>query len=741
MAKLMHNQTIRVSGELDGIYRIVLFDSARNLAILVCLDSSAPAHAPSSESAKLHLQNKRPAPLCGALNWIEAETLLSLLDDGELTVIEIQRENFKTSPAAQKRFERRVMVMSRFLEIDILCDSILAHHSLGELVRQTLNKHGVSRYFIYHCWSLLCRYGFTEDSLQSRYDRCGAAGVRRDCSADGNKKAGRKTNKERLEQQTGVPFINAQPGMSAHWRNLILTQDRKIPTPKPRLSTRYTQILSGAFVKDYLQIDGVLVAQKLKKGEYPNKRQVKRVLEVEVPRLQRLLESTTKGHFARSKRGLTGKNWEGVAGPGHTWAIDSTIGDIYLRSSINRAWVIGRPIVYIMVDVWSTAVVGLHVCLRGPSWDTAKVALFNAVADSTLMTELMGFDFSLGLNPPPTPPYVLLCDRGEYLSKAASVTALKLLPCLSYTPPYRPDLKGLVEVLHRIGKDHHQWVPGAIDARRKEFELRKFDPNKGIFTVQEYMQYLLNIFTEYNLTADRTNRLDTKMIADGVFPSPAGLWRWGHEMGIGVTRSMEQSQLIKTLLPKAEASVGRSGITLAKLNYRSAETIDAAWTAEARNFGAWRIPVHHYPGTVSRIWTPNMAGAGLLELHLMDQANASPEQTFEEVEDAIAFSKLAKGEHEHHRTVIKVDKHLQNAKLVERAKESTAQAQAQAEYDGEKRGLRQSRQEEQSREATPLYAESAQPTPQVTPVRNDKGEDVYLEMMKSILVDVKREPI
>ena len=123
----------------------------------------------------------------------------------------------------------------------------------------------------------------------------------------------------------------------------------------------------------------------------------------------------------------------------------------------------------------------------------------------------------------------------------------------------------------------------------------------------------------------------------------------------------------------------------------------------------------------------------------MDQANASPEQTFEEVEDALAVSKLTKDEHEHHRTVIKVDKHLQNTELVERAKASTAQAQAA--YDGKKRALRESRKEEQSREATPDNAEPPQPAPQTVSVRNDNGEDAYLEMMKSILVDVKKEPI
>ena len=112
----------------------------------------------------------------------------------------------------------------------------------------------------------------------------------------------------------------------------------------------------------------------------------------ELTRLQRILEKTTKAHFKRALRGLTARNWEGVAGPGHTWAIDSTVGDIYLRSSVNRAWIVGRPIVYIIVDIWSTAVVGFYVCLTGPSWNTAKVSLFNATADPALLGDLWGYE-------------------------------------------------------------------------------------------------------------------------------------------------------------------------------------------------------------------------------------------------------------------------------------------------------------------------------------------------------------
>lgn len=228
--------------------------------------------------------------------------------------------------------------------------------------------------------------------------------------------------------------------MSSLWRAAIIAADKRIPAPKPDMPERVQIIVDSAFVKRFRQEDGKLVLINPKLGDYPNPRQIRRVLEKSIPKLQRLLERTTKGHFKRSLRGLVARNWKGVVGPGHTWAIDSSIGDVYLRSSVNRAWIIGRPVVYVIVDVWSTAIVGFYVCVGGPSWDMAKVALFSAVANPALLGSLWGYEFTPTLYPAPRMCAVLLCDRGEYLSQAAKVTGAKLIPDLSYTPPYRPDL-------------------------------------------------------------------------------------------------------------------------------------------------------------------------------------------------------------------------------------------------------------------------------------------------------------
>lgn len=274
---------------------------------------------------------------------------------------------------------------------------------------------------------------------------------------------------------------------------------------------------------------------------------------------------------------------------------------------------------------------------------------------------------------------VLLCDRGEYLSMAAKATGAKLILDLSYTPPYRPDLKGLVEVLHRIKKDRqYYFIPGAIDARRKELELRRFNPNDAVMTIHEYTAFLHEVFTSYNLTAPREERLDVFMRAAGVFPSPAGLWRYGHEVGVGVSRHFSENKLITKLLPSEMATVTRRGIKFMGMDYSSPEVEERGWTALARNFHTQDIQAHYYPGSVSRIWTPDPGASGLLELQLSDQSVASPEISVQEFLDAFMAGKINSQENQHIRMAMALQHREKMADLVRHATELTSEALSKA---------------------------------------------------------------
>lgn len=682
---LSHNTAFRILNGADaGIYRVVLNEIQINKVAVVRLDPpdevrKAKGGRKRLEKTKKPRKKDRP-PMLGTVLWMDRNDLCGLKEGEETNVIEIEQENYLLSASDKKLYEYRKAAMAPFLSFDHFREMVLIHNGFGGLVNEVVAT-GSSESFVRNNLSQLCRYGFDETSLRpTRSLNCGAPGKTRPCDPGGRKKPGRKTEKQRIEQRARGIFLEPeQPGTSSLWRSAIIAADKRIPTPKPDMPERVQMIVDSAFVKRFRQEDGKLVLINPKLGEYPNARQIKRVLEKSIPKLQRLLERTTKGHFKRSLRGLVARSWKGVVGPGHTWAIDSSIGDVYLRSSVNRAWIIGRPVVYVIVDVWSTAIVGFYVCIGGPSWDMAKVALFSAVANPALLGSLWGYEFTPTLYPAPRMCAALLCDRGEYLSQGAKATGAKLIPDLSYTPPYRPDLKGLVEVLHRIEKDRQfYFLPGAIDQRREEYELRRFDASEAVLTIPEYVAFLHETFSTYNLTAPREARLDVFMRAAGVFPSPAGLWRYGHEVGVGVSRHISDVKLITELLPAEAATVTRQGVKFLGMEYSSPEIEEREWTARARNFVTWDIQSHYFPGSVSRIWTPDPAAAGLLELQLSDHSIASPELTVQEFQDAFMLGKINSQENAHIKLMIAMEKRRKLEALIKHAGELTAEALAKA---------------------------------------------------------------
>ena len=741
--ELSSNQVFRLLHEKApeaypaGIYRVIFNEPIINKTICVCIQLADKETATGGKRQKRgktkKLRKKAPSPLVGGLLWMERDYLKHLQAKKLLRTVEIERESIYSepikSPKDQEIRSLRCRSMAGFLDFEKMKESILVHEGLGGLVKEAMTNCDVSRSYVYKQWSTLCRLGLNVISLLPRRDRCGAPRVSRPCDPGGRKKAGRKTSTQRVAKKaTGIDLPPKQPGMNTEWRAAIMAADNQIKTPvKPGMPARITSIVDSAFVKKYRQKDGVLVPVDPNLGEYPNRQQIRRVLEVDIPRLKRLLQNTTLGHFKRSLRGLIARNWKGVGGPGHTWAIDSTVGDIYLRSSLNRAWIVGRPIVYIVVDIWSTAIVGFYVCLTGPSWNTAKVSLFNSVADPALLGEMWGYQPILSLNPAPMMCYQLMCDRGEYLSKAASITATRLIPCMSYAPPYRPDLKGLVEVLHRIAKNaQFLFIPGAMDFRRKEFELRKSHPDESVMTVRQYVQYLHLIFGEYNLTADRSRRVDAHMGAAGVFPSPAGLWRWGHEMGIAVQRATPQSDLITTLLSKDTARVGRSSIVYGGNDYHSPTIHAEDWTTTARNFGSWEIPIYHYPGPVGKIWTPNTNGKGLLELSISDQSKASAEVTFDELTDSIFHTQMQRAEVEHQRTLYALQTLRKVQALRDNAKEMTRDAISKA--HGTMPNMTEARIVEVACTSSPRGSES-----QTIEKLRDDAMEAHEEMMRAVM--------
>lgn len=661
MLQLAQNSVIRIeSPDLNGLYRVIAED---------------PAY-PDTFLFRLQEASEKDTPRIMAIQRVPRAHLETLHESGSLEPIQLVPgvkqllPPERLGPSERVIYEARRKNMAGFMDARDLSRSFYLTGGIAPLVKQAVAETRCSRSTVYDLFRLLCQFGFDAGSLNPRLDRCGAPGTKRPAGPT-RSKAGRKSNAERLGIQADIP----QPGCSDEWLARVLAADEKIPAPKPRFNDRY-QIIIQSFSPGYRQTDQGVERIPPLKGTYPNRRQVKYLLN-QHPVLKRLRQSTTAGHFNRNLRGLRGRSWEGVAGPGHTYAMDSTIGDIYLRSQVNRAWIIGRPIVYFLVDVWSTAIVGFHVCLSGPSWDMAKLGIFSAVAPRDLLSGFWGLGpDAWSLSPAPGLPYLILGDRGEYLSKGASETATRLGFNFDYAASYRPDMKGMVEVLHRIAKDQQYFfIPGAMDARRKEMELR-IRKESSAYTLPEYVTYLAWRVQLYNLHADRSHRLDTTMISAGVHPSPAGLWRFGFETGIGYRKETATEKLITHLLPEHMGTIRRDGIFLGRLEYRSELARAEEWTTLARHAGAMALPLHCFPGSLQQVWTPHPHGSGLLELTLSDQAIAPGNLSADEYADAQMLHALSRADREHEAVTAAFHQLEKIQAQAERAKKLTREADA-----------------------------------------------------------------
>jgi len=57
--------------------------------------------------------------------------------------------------------------------------------------------------------------------------------------------------------------------------------------------------------------------------------------------------------------------------------LNSTVSDIYLASNFSRNIVVGRAVLYIIVDVYSRLITGFYAGLEESSWTAAMMAYTN----------------------------------------------------------------------------------------------------------------------------------------------------------------------------------------------------------------------------------------------------------------------------------------------------------------------------------------------------------------------------
>lgn len=329
---------------------------------------------------------------------------------------------------------------------------------------------------------------------------------------------------------------------------------------------------------------------------------------------------TSENDFLRNKRGLLGSVTQDSYLPGSHFEIDATVADVHIVSELGAQHLLGRPTIYVVVDRASRMIVGVHVSLYHASWRAARQALANSFLPKSDYCREFGISINNSEWPCAHKPKELVCDNGEMIGQEPR-KALTPMTKLSFTPPYRPDCKGVVEKRFDIlNKDVIHEFLGTT--RGGNVVRGSRDPRKdAIYTLKEVTAEIIKSVLEHNNSMlDDLAFSSPLLIGNDLSPTPINYWKihvlkHKHEL-----QSANFDEVIARLLPSAEVSMTRSGVHYNGLYYSCEEVEEHDLASVARTSGQWRLEARIDENTTNYIYVRFDKNQGFIRCDLLPRS-------------------------------------------------------------------------------------------------------------------------
>lgn len=314
------------------------------------------------------------------------------------------------------------------------------------------------------------------------------------------------------------------------------------------------------------------------KDAVPTQRQFQYFYHREYPLAERIEKRTSTLEYNKDIRPLSSTANANVLGPGSRYEIDATIADIYLVAEDNRQKIIGRPIVYLVIDVFSRMVTGFYIGLENPSYVAAMQALSVAISSKISICQQFGIPITEEQWPSVGLPNAILADRGELLGHQIESLEQSFSVRIENAPPFRGDAKGIVERNFRtIQAQFKPFAPGVVTntiVKKRGGKDYRLDAKLTMAVFTEII--LVNIIHKNNFKVlDQYDR-DADM-PDDLSMTPVALWNWGIQHRMGKLRLVSEQALRMSLLPRTQATLSSLGLKVFGAYYMCTEMIEAGW--------------------------------------------------------------------------------------------------------------------------------------------------------------------
>ncbi|HFO0259253.1 TPA: transposase [Raoultella ornithinolytica] len=324
------------------------------------------------------------------------------------------------------------------------------------------------------------------------------------------------------------------------------------------ISTMYEKIKSE-FYQDEIKLAQIESREPCLPSERSFRYWIKKIM----PEAECIERQVSTKDFLLRKRGLKGSATDNTTVPGSCFELDATVLDVHIVSSFNRQWVLGRPTLYLVVDKESRMIVGLHVSMEYASWRAGRQALVNSFSDKKQYCARFGIHINDEDWPCHHIPQKLLCDRGEFICQKPEEIVVPLIGNLSIAPPWRPDMKGIVERRFKILND--ELIHNLMGTTKGRHYIRgDKDPRRdACFTLDEVTALLIEEVILHNNSIVKNIFRQSKLLLEySLPPTPHNYWNIHLKLHRHALRHASEAEIRAKLLPCRWVSMTSRGIRL-----------------------------------------------------------------------------------------------------------------------------------------------------------------------------------
>lgn len=418
-------------------------------------------------------------------------------------------------------------------------------------------------------------YGMTKETIRRLYIKYIQAGCSEYGLLDKRYTSNRKreiTMPYKYQMKTGRPSEGCSNGIVIT-PEIEMKFDEAIAYFKSGRAKTYESAYEWLCVKYYTQtkfINGELITTFLPATEIPTIRQFryyvqKNLSEEEVDRIK-----TSAREQRNNKRLLLSDSVHDVLGPGDLAEMDAVEIDLSLVSEVDPTKVVGRPIVYALIDVYTRMILSVSISFDNNSEIALTNCFLNLAEDKVNYCKKFGIEITKEMWVSNIIPRRIRCDRGaDFKSKAFQRICSHLGIDRQLVSAATGSLKGTVEQVFRqmhVAQNPHLESKGLI--------TKRYDSNhhkEAVLTISEYTKMLLSYVITHNAKAIDKYPLTKEMIEKGVSNKPFDLWQYGSQKYGAPRPIINKNQFIYDLLTPCKVSLDRKGMKVNGLYYMNWE--------------------------------------------------------------------------------------------------------------------------------------------------------------------------